>query len=135
MYIGREREAVGWAKISNTTPGDDEEPLPRWVCVGAPKDTWAWWGSTAGEAWAVCDASGEVGIGYFGPIKAVHRPWLPEERASFTLGTDATDKNSSSLQEIRGLALAVEDWVGSNPEPASVFNFFTDAKKPAEPYR
>jgi hypothetical protein len=97
MCIGREREAAGWAKISNATQGDDEKPLSRWTCVQASEDTWAWWGSTAGEAWTVCDASRQVGIGYFGPIRAVHRPCLPEERASFTLGTDATDKNSSSL--------------------------------------
>jgi hypothetical protein len=101
-----------------------------WTCIGSPPTAgWKWWGDCGGEAWAVADAAGEDGAGYFDSIRAVHVQWSEAERASFTLTQqDAANKNSSTLQELRVLGMAVADWVRTDPAVGAVFNYFTDAQ-------
>ena len=134
LWLGREHAMPRWVRRSEATTctaGDHAvvDGGPDWVCVSAPASaTWNWWGDTNGEAWAVGDAAGELGLGWFNHIRAVHRPWTASERASFTLGTEQLSKNSSTLQELKCLTHAVEAWVRLAPAHGAIFNFFTDAQ-------
>jgi hypothetical protein len=134
LWVGREAERPRWVKVPATSGSGATAATtkPKWTCVGMPEGTtWNWWGHCAGEAWAVGDAAGEIGLGYFNNIRAVHRAWTAEERASFTLGAETDSKNSSTLQELKCLAAAAEGWMETGPRHGSVFNFFTDAQNVA----
>ena len=133
MWVGREGARARWARPrwggpSAGAPADGPAPKPKWRCINAPPgSTWNWWGTTNGEAFAVGGSAAEEGLGWFNAIRAVHRRWASEERASATLGLGAGRKVSSTVQELRCLTSAVTAWVETRPAYASVFNYFSDA--------
>jgi hypothetical protein len=116
---------VRWVLVARLPPATK----PRWECHNSPPSAaWNWWGDCAGEAWACGDSSAEIGLGWFNASRAVHRRWSAVERASYTLGSNAERKVSSTLQELRCLTSALEHWIANGPEPASVLNYFSDAR-------